>query len=157
SSRLASGRRGKAMKILKRIFGALSGLRPGPMTLSRRVTLTFALLIALNIAVGVLLCRLPEQVAAPDRYPDAFPHLMRAVTAFAAAFEAEQGTIRGYVISGEQRMLQVAAQAAERAERAHAEAKAVTTDNLVSSMLDMVMTSIRDWYRTVRDPQIELM
>src|SRR5690554_4536279 len=94
---------GKTMKMFKRIFGVLGRVRLGAMTISRRVILTFLVLIGINVAVGALLWQATEEVENANREAIEVTHLMRAVAAFSSAFEAEQGTIRGYVISGEQR------------------------------------------------------
>jgi methyl-accepting chemotaxis protein len=152
------------MRFLKGYFSGLKGRlarlpRPsfGGLTITRKMTLTFGLLVLTNVAVGAMLWQATEQVEAANQEALETTRLMQAVAALSAAFEAEQGTIRGYVISGEERMLAVGEAAAEQALEAHAAATEAAFDNHVRMMLDLVMNGIGEWHTHVRDEQIALM
>ncbi len=145
------------MKRIKNMLARLPRPRLGGFTITRKMAMTFGLLIIANVAIAALLWEATQRVEQANRESREITRLMQAVSAFSAAFEAEQGTIRGYVISGDDGVLPTAEEAAERAIEAHDVAAEIANDSQIQTMLGIAMNGMRDWHRSIRDEQLELM
>jgi len=128
------------------------------MNIAKKLAAAFGIIVLLNLIVGVLIWTAASRINSANMAATKSETIAEAVTDFATAFEVEQGTIRGFVMSGDRTFLKPAAEAHERGHESIKTALAEAAQGSeLAKQLSAAESLIERWVDTVRDPQIGLM
>ena len=128
------------------------------MNIAKKLAVSFGVVVLLNLMVGALIWSAASRINSANAEADNAAKINEAIAAFSTAFEVEQGTIRGFVMSGDRTFLDTASTAHARAKEAieSAISKAGTGSELANQLTTANML-IGQWVEQVRDPQVALM
>ncbi|WP_436642830.1 methyl-accepting chemotaxis protein [Microbaculum sp. FT89] len=128
------------------------------MTIAKKLVVSFGVIVFLNILVGVLIWTAGNRISNANTEAARVASIAGAIAGISTSFEAEQGTIRGFVMSGDRSFLDSANAAQQRRAEATALARdVVTPGSELAAELDGVFGQMSKWGAEIRDPQIALM
>lgn len=128
------------------------------MTIARKLAVSFGVIVFLNLLVGVLIWTASGRIQAANEASAMAEAISEAVEAISQGFQTEQGTIRGFVMSGDTDFLATARQAEASIAAAADEARSLPgVDAQIRQGIEAAVAAISGWRRDIRDPQVDLM
>jgi methyl-accepting chemotaxis protein len=128
------------------------------MNIAKKLAVSFGAIVLLNLLVGVLIWSAASRISSANAEADSISTTAEAIAEFSTAFEVEQGTIRGFVMSGDREFLASANTAYQRAREAIDTASSeVESGSELAAKIASAETFIGEWIREIRDPQVALM
>ena len=128
------------------------------MSISKKLAVSFGVIVLLNLLVGFGIWTADDSIIDANTESVRVGKIAEAVTEIATAFEAEQGSMRGYVMSGDLAFLEQVKDAETRgAEAAGRALEAVADHGTLATDIETVSAQIAAWRSDIRQPQMDLM
>ncbi len=128
------------------------------MNIAKKFAVSFGVIVFLNLIVGILIWTAAGRINAANTEAEHATGIATAIADFSNAFEVEQGTLRGFVMSGDRSFLESARTAHEHGQESLKTAVSEAAQG--SELAGKVAAAgalIDQWVAEIRDPQIALM